>query len=121
MLKLLSFQVFTLTLSTLTIAGCHTQKKGHTELSSDSSSAQDLQPSNQRYTWEGWGTSLSWWAKAIGKTSHESTYADLIFTDKNVSIHDHNLPGLGLNIVRYKFLYHNTIPKVTPFVKTRKV
>jgi galactan endo-1,6-beta-galactosidase len=47
--------------------------------------------------WQGWGSSLAWWARAIGGTGNADYYADLIYTtDLN-----HGYPGLGLNIVRY--------------------
>jgi galactan endo-1,6-beta-galactosidase len=48
-------------------------------------------------TWEGWGSSLAWWARAIGGTANADYYADLIYTDKTID----GYPGLGLNIVRY--------------------
>ncbi|KAI1322732.1 glycoside hydrolase [Xylariaceae sp. FL0255] len=51
-------------------------------------------------TWEGWGTSLAWWAKAFGD---QTEFADIFFTLDNVtySTTGVTLPGLGLNIVRY--------------------
>jgi galactan endo-1,6-beta-galactosidase len=48
-------------------------------------------------TWDGWGNSLAWWARAIGGTANADHYADLIYTDKTID----GYPGLGLNIVRY--------------------
>jgi galactan endo-1,6-beta-galactosidase len=48
-------------------------------------------------TWEGWGSSLAWWARAIGGTANSDFYADLIFSLNST----HGYPGLGLNIVRY--------------------
>ena len=48
-------------------------------------------------TWEGWGSSLAWWARAIGGTANADYYADLIYTDKTID----GYPGLGLNIARY--------------------
>src|SRR5436853_4157816 len=30
--------------------------------------------------WEGWGSSLAWWARAIGGTANADYYADLIYT-----------------------------------------
>ena len=48
-------------------------------------------------TWEGWGSSLAWWARAIGGTANADYYADLIYTTNMTD----GLPGLGLNIVRY--------------------
>jgi galactan endo-1,6-beta-galactosidase len=54
-----------------------------------------------RGAWEGWGASLAWWGKAVGGSDLESLYADLVFTEKNVSFLGQTLPGLGLNIVRY--------------------
>jgi len=47
--------------------------------------------------WEGWGSSLAWWARAIGGSANADYYADLIYTDKIID----GYPALGLNIVRY--------------------
>ncbi|HZB97496.1 MAG TPA: glycoside hydrolase [Candidatus Sulfotelmatobacter sp.] len=48
--------------------------------------------------WQGWGTSLCWWAKAFGD---RVDLAEIFFTRNNVSFAGHQLPGLGLNIARY--------------------
>jgi galactan endo-1,6-beta-galactosidase len=48
--------------------------------------------------WQGWGTSLSWWANAFGD---RDDLADLLFTRKTVPFRGRRVPGLGLNIVRY--------------------
>ncbi|KAJ7624359.1 family 5 glycoside hydrolase [Roridomyces roridus] len=55
-------------------------------------------PSTNFGTWEGWGTSLAWWAKAFG---NQAALADVFFTLNTVTFNGHTLPGLGLNIVRY--------------------
>jgi len=47
--------------------------------------------------WEGWGSSLAWWGRAVGGTQNADYYADLIYTTKETD----GFPGLGLNIVRY--------------------
>ena len=49
-------------------------------------------------TWEGWGISLAWWAKAFG---NRDDLADIFFTTKSVSFSGQNLPGLGFNIARH--------------------
>ncbi|KAL2162964.1 hypothetical protein VTH06DRAFT_6800 [Thermothelomyces fergusii] len=49
-------------------------------------------------TWEGWGTSLAWWAKAFG---NRDDLADTFFTLKSTTVNSVTLPGLGFNIVRY--------------------
>ena len=49
-------------------------------------------------TWEGWGTSLCWWANAYGD---RDDLADLIFTRKILDWNGEPVPGLGLNIARY--------------------
>jgi galactan endo-1,6-beta-galactosidase len=54
-----------------------------------------------RGVWEGWGCSLAWWGKVAGGTSYEDVYADLFFTSQNVRFLDTQVPGLGMNIVRY--------------------
>jgi galactan endo-1,6-beta-galactosidase len=49
-------------------------------------------------SWEGWGTSLCWWAHAYGG---RSDIADLLFTTRSTAFAGTTLPGLGLNIARY--------------------
>ena len=49
-------------------------------------------------TWEGWGVSLAWWAKAFG--DHDDL-VDIFFTLKATIFNNQTLPELGLNIVRY--------------------
>jgi galactan endo-1,6-beta-galactosidase len=56
-----------------------------------------VDPANDFGTWQGWGSSLSWWARAVGGTQNADYYADLIYTLKERD----GLQGLGLNIVRY--------------------
>lgn len=57
-----------------------------------------MNPSATRGTWEGWGTSLAWWAKQFGQ---RDDLADLVFTLKTVTYDGTAVPGLGLNIARY--------------------
>ncbi|KAH8895313.1 glycoside hydrolase [Thozetella sp. PMI_491] len=49
-------------------------------------------------TWEGWGTSLAWWAAAFG---NRDDLADIFFSLSTTKFGSQSLPGLGLNIVRY--------------------
>ncbi|MFD8422346.1 beta-1,6-galactanase [Streptomyces sp. NPDC059466] len=49
-------------------------------------------------TWDGWGTSLAWWANVFGA---RDDFADLFFTTRSVTYGGVTLPGLGLNIARY--------------------
>ncbi|KAK1464542.1 endo-beta-1,6-galactanase [Colletotrichum tamarilloi] len=53
---------------------------------------------SNRGTWEGWGTSLAWWAKAFGT---RDDLADIFFTTKTTTFGGASLPGLGFNIVRH--------------------
>ena len=53
-----------------------------------------VDPSVQYQTWEGWGTSLAWWAKVVGG------YPEPIRSDYIEKAFD-PVKGLGLNIVRY--------------------
>jgi galactan endo-1,6-beta-galactosidase len=53
---------------------------------------------SNRGTWEGWGTSLAWWAKRYGT---RDDLADVLFTLKQTSFNGQSLPGLGLNIARH--------------------
>ena len=48
--------------------------------------------------WEGWGTSLAWWANVFG---NRDDFADIFFTSNSVAYNGLTLPGLGLNIARY--------------------
>ena len=49
-------------------------------------------------TWEGWGTSLAWWAKEFGL---QDDISSIFFTTSSTTFNGQSLPGLGLNIVRY--------------------
>lgn len=53
-----------------------------------------VDPSVQFQTWQGWGTSLAWWAKVVGGLPEPARqdYMDKAFDP---------VKGLGLNIVRY--------------------
>jgi len=54
---------------------------------------------NQRWgVWEGWGTSLCWWANVFGTSD---TFADLVFTTNYTTYNGTSMPGLGMNIARY--------------------
>lgn len=55
-------------------------------------------PSTSYGTWEGWGTSLAWWANVFGA---RTDFADAFFTTNSVTYNSTSLPGLGLNIARY--------------------
>ncbi|MCX5169280.1 glycoside hydrolase [Streptomyces antibioticus] len=57
-----------------------------------------VNPSNTYGTWEGWGTSLAWWANVFGT---RNDFADIFFTTNSVTYNGTALPGLGLNIARY--------------------
>ncbi|MEZ0115188.1 galactan endo-1,6-beta-galactosidase [Catenulispora sp. EB89] len=57
-----------------------------------------VDPGTSWGTWEGWGTSLAWWAKAFG---NRDDIADIFFTLNSAPYNGGTLPGLGLTIVRY--------------------
>ena len=57
----------------------------------------EVEPSSYFGMWQGWGSSLAWWARAIGGTGNADYYADLIYKTDSTR----GYPGLGLNIVRY--------------------
>ncbi|MEW1722407.1 glycoside hydrolase [Streptomyces sp. NPDC093109] len=57
-----------------------------------------VNPATTYGSWEGWGTSLAWWAHVFGE---RDDFADLFFTTKSVTYNGRTLPGLGLNIARY--------------------
>ncbi|MGP4113570.1 glycoside hydrolase [Streptomyces sp. 4N509B] len=57
-----------------------------------------VQPGAAWGTWEGWGTSLAWWANVMGE---DESLADLFFTTDTVTVLGTPLPGLGMNLARY--------------------
>ena len=57
-----------------------------------------IDPGSNRGTWEGWGTSLAWWAATFG---NRDDLADIFFTTRTVNFNGQSLPGLGFNIARY--------------------
>ncbi|MGP3984552.1 glycoside hydrolase [Streptomyces sp. KR80] len=57
-----------------------------------------INPGTTYGKWEGWGTSLAWWANVFGQ---RDDFADAFFTTKSVAYGGRTLPGLGLNIARY--------------------
>ncbi|KAK0721231.1 glycoside hydrolase superfamily [Apiosordaria backusii] len=57
-----------------------------------------IDATSNRGTWEGWGTSLAWWAAAFGQ---RDDLADIFFTLKTTSFQGQSLPGLGFTIARY--------------------
>ncbi|KAK2598093.1 Endo-beta-1 6-galactanase [Conoideocrella luteorostrata] len=62
----------------------------------DTSTAID--PASKWGTWEGWGVSLAWWAKAFGD---REDLANAFFSTKSQTLLGKNVPGLGFNIARY--------------------
>jgi hypothetical protein len=57
-----------------------------------------VNPGTSYGNWEGWGTSLAWWANVFGA---RDDFADIFFTTKSTSYNGTSLPGLGMNIARY--------------------
>ncbi|MFF4927264.1 glycoside hydrolase [Kitasatospora sp. NPDC001261] len=57
-----------------------------------------VNPSANWGTWEGWGTSLAWWANQLGP---REDLADVLFSRKTVRFQGQTVPGLGMNVVRY--------------------
>lgn len=57
-----------------------------------------INPGTDWGTWEGWGTSLAWWAATFG---NRDDLADLLFTTKSTAVNGQTLPGLGMTIARY--------------------
>ncbi|MFJ2264183.1 beta-1,6-galactanase [Streptomyces sp. NPDC087844] len=57
-----------------------------------------VNPATSYGRWEGWGTSLAWWANVFGA---RDDFADIWFTTKSVAYGGRTLPGLGMNIARY--------------------
>src|SRR4051794_37278703 len=62
-----------------------------------------VNPGTNWGTWQGWGSSLAWWANQFGTNTN---MADVVYTLNNPITFTSNsgtysLPGLGLNVVRY--------------------
>jgi len=61
-----------------------------------------INPSTTWGQWQGWGTSLAWWANQFGT---RNDMADVLFTMNNVAFTSNQgtqtLPGLGMTAVRY--------------------
>jgi galactan endo-1,6-beta-galactosidase len=79
------------------LAGSGPSLRAHAQQPAPAAETIKLDPTKNFGTWEGWGSSLAWWARAIGGTANADYYADLIYTKKTTG----SYPGLGLNIVRY--------------------
>lgn len=80
----------TVVFSSLTLALLSQRARADTTLS--------LDPSTTWGTWEGWGVSLAWWAKAFG---NRDDLATVFFSLNSQTIDGQTLPGLGFNIARY--------------------
>ena len=57
-----------------------------------------IDPKSNWGTWEGWGTSLAWWAQQFGD---RDDLADVFFTLGQTKFGSQTLPGLGFNHARY--------------------
>ena len=57
-----------------------------------------IDANSDRGTWEGWGTSLAWWAAAFGD---RDDLANIFFTLNDTEFGGQPLPGLGFNIARH--------------------
>ena len=79
------------------LAGRGLNYRAHAQQSASVTTTVKVDPNSNLGQWEGWGSSLAWWARAIGGTANADYYADLIYTMNYTD----GYPGLGLNIVRY--------------------
>src|SRR3569833_1514998 len=71
-----------------------------------------VNPATNWGTWQGWGSSLAWWANVFGTNAN---MADVLYTRNNPISFSSNqgtysLPGLGLNVVRNKVGGTSTTP-----------
>ena len=57
-----------------------------------------INAASNRGAWEGWGTSLAWWAKQFG---NRDDLADAFSALKSTGVNSQTLTGLGFNTVRY--------------------
>ena len=75
-----------------------------------------VDPSSTFGVWEGWGTSLCWWANVLGNGASAADLAVLLFsTASNVSVAGADpaltaMPGLGLTIARYNAGGSSSVP-----------
>src|SRR5512147_2612295 len=95
----MSAKFFVILLAAAVWATCAPAAAQIAKRKSDSNPAQVVvvDPTQDTVVWEGWGSSLAWWARAIGGTRSADEYADLLYTTKSTE----GYPGLGLNVVRY--------------------
>lgn len=86
----ISISLSILFLLSLLIALPMSSQKAYSTVSTEVS----IDPSLQYQTFDGWGTSLAWWADLVGKwkTNAKNQIIDLLFDPDK---------GLGLNMVRY--------------------
>src|SRR5688500_9235693 len=54
----------------------------------------------QTTSFDGWATSLAWWSNAFGNSPQAELLANAFFTT-GTTYFQQELPGLGMNIVRY--------------------
>src|SRR5260370_18976599 len=66
--------------------------------SSATSIAATVDPTKTWNTWDGWGSSPAWWARAIGGTRNAGIYADLTYRTSDISLGEEKYLGLGFNI-----------------------
>ncbi|KAK4664178.1 uncharacterized protein QC763_503310 [Podospora pseudopauciseta] len=70
-----------------------------------------IDATSNRGTWEGWGTSLAWWAATFG---HRDDLADIFFTLRTTRHQSVPLPGLGFTIARYNLGATTTKTTIPP-------
>jgi len=70
-----------------------------------------INPATNWGTWQGWGTSLAWWANVYGtRTDIASALWTLNSTSVTSNMGTQTLPGLGLNVARYNVGGTSTLP-----------
>lgn len=75
----------------------------------------------QTTSFDGWGTSLAWWANAFGNTSDSNQLAELCFTTNTVNFRAVNVPGLGFNIVRYNMGASDPAYRITDTLTSKTI
>ena len=65
------------------IAACLPTYRAHAQEGTAAGQTIKVDGANDSGQWQGWGSSLAWWARAIGGTANADYYADLIYTTKD--------------------------------------
>lgn len=66
------------------LAGAGSPFRAHAQQSAPATITVRVDPTKNLDQWKSWGSSLAWWARAIGGTANADYYSDLIYTTKSM-------------------------------------